>query len=121
MTRHLRVCREGIWLYDGTIATPVRIIALNWDYGHEPEYDPDPPLLDVDGWAYYVQFGLHERNPPALSHDDQGAFVETARLLELDRFQHPRGGSLSVAGAVAQAEAAAPGGIQWFETDAPAA
>jgi hypothetical protein len=56
MTRQVRVCREGTWLYDGAVPAPVRVIALNWDHFRE-EDDPDPPYLNAAGWAYAVQFG----------------------------------------------------------------
>ncbi len=52
--------REGTWLYDGSVLCRVRIVRRDWDYYHE-SWDPDPPDLDVDGWAYYVEF----ESPPA--------------------------------------------------------
>jgi hypothetical protein len=59
----LRIVREGVWLYGGSVETPVDIVALDYDWhfnlgnedGHlEPGEEPTP--LGPDGWLYYARF-----------------------------------------------------------------
>ena len=119
MTGHIRVLRQGVWHYDGSVELPVRVVALDWEWMREPG-ETEPPALDADGWSYYVQFGLLERNPAHVSPEVQGEFTPTARLLALDSYQPPRDGSLSVDEAVAAAERLAPG-IRWANDGGTAA
>jgi hypothetical protein len=97
----------------------VRIISLNWDMFHEPDYDAEPPVLTEDGWAYYVQWELLPQGgspayrPTILSPDESGPFAPAARLLELDRYDYPRTLSLSVDEAVSRTEKLVPSPIIW--------
>ena len=59
----LRIVRTGTWLYDGTVARPVDIVALDFDWWYqlaeadgdlEPDEKPIEP--DAQGWIYYVRF-----------------------------------------------------------------
>ena len=121
----MRVGKTGTWLYDGSPVV-VRIISLYWDPLWEEGYDPDPPYLNPEGWAYSLQFG-HTRNgapavfPGASSVEWAGGFESAAKLLELDRFQFPRAVGLTLDEAIREAEALLEGGIRWSTSDAPAA
>jgi hypothetical protein len=119
MTERMRVLREAVWRYAGSVELPDRVIARDWEWLREAD-DPDLPALDADGWAYYVRFGRVERDAAGVSSEAQGEFAPTARLLNLDRYQSPRDLSLSADEAIAAAERAAPG-IRWARDGSPAA
>lgn len=59
----LRIVRSGTWRYDNTVARPVDIIGLDYDFWYElarrddllePGEQPEP--LSPDGYLYYVRF-----------------------------------------------------------------
>ncbi len=59
----LRIVREGVWLYGGSVETAVDIVALDYDWHYsfakqdgrlEPKEEPTP--LGPDGWLYYARF-----------------------------------------------------------------
>lgn len=101
----LRIVRIGVWLYGGSVETPVDIVALDYDWhyklgkedGHlEPGEEPMP--LGPDGWVYYVRFrhALEQTEP---TWPDSPAFANV-----LEAMQH--------------AEQKAVGGIRWNPTTA---
>ena len=49
------VRRYGTWLYDGTVPVRARLIRRNWDVGHDPDCDEDPPSMGPDGSTYCVE------------------------------------------------------------------
>lgn len=58
----LRIVREGVWLYGGSVETPVDIVALDYDWHFnlakldgqlEPGEEPTP--LGPEGWLYYAR------------------------------------------------------------------
>jgi hypothetical protein len=122
----MRVWKTGTWLYDGSVPVVVRIISLNWDPLWEEGYDPDPPYLNAEGWAYSLQLRHTHNGAPAVfsgavAVEMTGAFARTAKLLELDRFQFPRAVGLTLDEAIQAAEALLEGEIRWASSDAPAA
>ncbi len=55
------IVRSGVWLYDGSVETPVDIVAFEFDWWHRlaaddaPEQD-EPKPVGPDGLLYYVRF-----------------------------------------------------------------
>jgi len=56
MRRKQEVIRRGVWLYDGSVETPVFVIKQNWDYYFEDGYSDGKPDLNDDGEAYYLSY-----------------------------------------------------------------
>jgi hypothetical protein len=59
----LRIVARGIWLYGGTIETPVDIVSLDYDWGYEFDradgrLEPGqvPEQMGGDGVLYYGRF-----------------------------------------------------------------
>jgi hypothetical protein len=59
----LRIVARGIWLYGGTVETPVDIISLDYDWGYEFDradgrLEPDqvPEQMGAEGVLYYGRF-----------------------------------------------------------------
>ena|SRR5690606_7363855 len=59
----LCIVRKGIWLYGGSVATPVDVVGLDYDWHYnlareegwlEPGEQPSP--LGPEGWLYYARF-----------------------------------------------------------------
>ena len=55
--------REGVWIYDGSVAQPVDIVALDFDFWFTIaeadgalEADEAPQAFGPDGWLYYHRF-----------------------------------------------------------------
>ena len=94
MAGTVQVLREGTWLYDGAVPCRVRVVGQDWDYYHEPGFDPEPPDLDAEGWAYYVMYG---------SPVEPDAFAGRSRTC------------LSLKEAVALAERTLDGPIRWSD------
>ncbi|MFJ4984367.1 hypothetical protein ACIP9H_11290 [Streptomyces sp. NPDC088732] len=94
------VVAMGVWLYDGTVPTTVRIWMLDYDFWYalgEADGTLQPgevPDLNEDGRLYYVQ---HLPGEPACDH----------------HFWPATEGFHTLAEAVASAEATVPGPISW--------
>lgn len=83
MTGTTEVLREGTWFYAGEMPARIRIVRRDWDWHHEPGFDPDPPSLGPDGWAYYVEWAppsapsaFHRPSPTCLTFDAALALAE---------------------------------------------
>ena len=83
MTQAVKVLKRGTWLYAGEVVCDVHIIVQNWDYYFEEGFDPDPPSLNEQGEAYYVQFGSPvERNAFGLRSRTCLSLEEAVKLAE---------------------------------------
>ena len=83
MSEPIRVLKSGTWLYAGEVVCDVRIIVQNWDYYFEEGFDPDPPSLNENGEAYYVQFASPvERNAFGQRSRTCLSFEEALKLAE---------------------------------------
>ena len=56
MRQRQEVIRCGVWLYAGSIETPVYVIRQNWDYYFDDGYTDGEPSLNDDGEAYYLSY-----------------------------------------------------------------
>ncbi len=57
------IVRSGVWLYDGSVESPVDIVAFDFDWWHQlavddgtAEPDEQPQPVGPDGLLYYVRF-----------------------------------------------------------------
>ena len=84
----LRIVRKGIWLYGGSVETPVDIVALDYDWhynlaredGHlEPGEESSP--LGPDGWLYYSRFrhALEQTEPTS---PDSPGFISMQEAMQ---------------------------------------
>ncbi|MDX2705769.1 hypothetical protein PV350_23325 [Streptomyces sp. PA03-6a] len=94
------VVATGVWLYDGTVSTTVRVVMLDYDFWHaigEADGNLQPgeaPDLNEEGRLYYVQ------HLPGWPAGDRSFWPDT------DGFH-------TLADAVAAAELTVPGPISW--------
>jgi hypothetical protein len=95
-----RVVATGVWLYDGTVPTKVRVVMLDYDFWFtiaEADGDLEPgeaPNLNAENRLYYV------RHRPGWPKRGCSFWPDSP-------------GFQTVAEAVAAAEAAVPGPIVW--------
>lgn len=99
----LRIVKTGTWLYDGSVQTPVDIIALDYDWWYslteaDGLLDPDeqPEAMGPDGCLYYVRFR------------------KALQLAESTWIDSP--GHATLAEAMRYAESIIVGGITWHDT-----
>ena len=53
------IIKEGSYTTCGVVQK-ISIIKQNWDHYYEPAYDDGEPVIDKDGFAYYVIYGDYD-------------------------------------------------------------
>ncbi len=84
MSLKAEVVKVGTWLYDENVEMSVRIIRQNWDYYYEEGYDDEPPRLNSEGHAYYVDYGAPIPPKPGNPYQQVGYPSRSRTCLSLE-------------------------------------
>jgi hypothetical protein len=94
MYENSKIIKEGVFLYDGTVACDIRIFKHNMRYGTgDPNDDPEY-RDDLEGEFYYIEFG---------STVERGKFVSGSAALP------------TIEAAIEEAETATNSKVQWLK------